>query len=744
MRRLARLCVRRRRVVLAAWVVALVGVGVIASGAGTNYASDFSLPGTQSQTAADLLKRAFPSQSGDVDQIVVRARRGTLAAPATRARVQRMLADVAALPRVASVAGPFERTGRGGAVSRDGRIGFATVAFDAQANDLPKTAIQRVVDTAHAARSPALQVELGGQAVERTEQAPPAATEAIGLAAAIVVLLITFGSLVAMGLPVLTALFGLGTGLAIVGALSNAVDMADFSPQLAAMIGLGVGIDYALFIVTRFREAYHANGGRVDEAVLTAMDTAGRAVTFAGVTVVISLLGMVLLGVSFLYGVAIAASLAVLFVLVASLTLTPALLGFLGRRVARPGRRARRRAAGAAAGGAAPPRPPQAPPRESAWARWAALVARRRWLCALAGTVILLAACAPALGLRLGHSDAGNNPSSTTTRKAYDLLAEGFGPGFNGPLTIVATLPAGRGPALLRQVRGAVARTPGIAAVAPPRIAPSGRVGTLVAYPAASPQSPAVERLVRHLRADVIPPLARGSGATVAVGGMTAVFIDIADLFAGKLPLFIGAVVLLSALLLLVVFRSLLIPLQAAVMNLLSIGAALGLVVAVFQDGWLRGLTGIEPGPIEAFLPVMLFAIVFGLSMDYEVFLVSRIREEWARSGDASAAVRDGLARTGRVVTAAATIMVLVFASFILGGERVIMMFGFGLAVAVFLDAFVIRVLLLPAVLEILGARTWRLPGWLDRRLPHMAVEGKELLDGELAGPEPAPERTPA
>ncbi len=722
MTRLARLCVRRRRVVLAAWVLALVGAGAIASGAGTNYAADFTLPGTQTQKAADLLEREFPAQSGDVDQIVLRARTGSVTDPVIRARVERMLAQVARLPRVASVAGPYERAGRA-AISRDGRIAFATLRFDGRANDLPKPAIQRVVDTARAAAGPALAVELGGQAIEQTQRAAPAATEAIGLAAVVVVLLLTFGSLVAMGLPVLTALFGLGTGLAIVGALSNVIDMADFSPQLAAMIGLGVGIDYALFIVTRFREAYRANGGDVESATVAAMDTAGRAVAFAGVTVVISLLGMVLLGVAFLYGVAVAASLAVLFVLAASLTLTPALLGFVGRRVGRPGRRARRRAATAPAEA---PHAVGAAPLPSGWARWAVFVARHRWACAFAGTLVLLVAWAPALGLRLGHSDAGNDPAGTTTRKAYDLLAEGFGPGFNGPLTVVVA-PPGRDRRLVGDVARAAAATPGAAAVAPPRISPSGRVATLAVYPAASPQSPATDALVRRLRADVLPPLARASGATVVVGGQTAAFIDIADVLAGKLPLFIGAVVLLSALLLLVVFRSLLIPVQAAAMNLLSIGAALGLVVGVFQEGWLGGLTGIEPGPIEAFLPVMLFAIVFGLSMDYEVFLVSRIREEWVRTADASGAVRDGLAKTGRVVTAAATIMVLVFSSFILGGERVIMMFGFGLAAAVFIDAFVIRVLILPAVLEILGERTWWLPGRLDRRLPHMTVEGRDV-----------------
>jgi RND superfamily putative drug exporter len=502
--------------------------------------------------------------------------------------------------------------------------------------------------------------------------------------------------------------------------------MPDFALELAGMIGLGVGIDYALFILSRFREIYRENGGDVEEAVALAMDTAGRAVLFAGATVVIALLGMFALGVSFLYGLAIAASLAVLLVLAASITLLPALLTFFGRRVGAPGRLARLFSHGRR-------RPTRS--RPGFWARWIAVIQRHPAVAATAATVLMLALAAPAIWLRLGSSDAGNDSTSFTTRRAYDLLAQGFGPGFNGPLSLVVKLPSANRAAALRDLGAAVEQTPDVAAVAPPRLSPGGDAAVISAYPVSSPQSASTTNLVEHLRDTVLPPLEARTGATVYVGGATATFIDFSSVLSSKLWLFIGVVVALSALLLLVVFRSLLIPLQAALMNLLSIGAALGVCVAIFQFGWFPG---ISPGPIEAFVPVLMFAIVFGLSMDYEVFLVSRIHEEWTLQRDASAAVRDGLIETGRVITAAAAVMVVVFASFIFGGERVIELFGVGLATAVFLDALVIRCILLPAVLELLGARAWAFPAWLDRRLPRFAIEH----DGPV--PHHAPRGRPA
>ncbi len=715
---LARFCSSHRRVVLAAWVVILIGVGGAWQSIGSHYSSNFTLGHTGAQRAADLLQGAFPSQAGDPDQIVFHTKTGTVKEGSTSAAIKTTLAKVAQLPHVTSVVSPLD-AGSGDRISKDGTIAFATVTFDEKANALPTGAIKKVMSVAQAADSPRLEVELGGQAIQQTQFSKPSSTTAIGVLAAVVVLLVSFGSFLAMGLPIVTALFGLGTGIGLVGLVSHVLDMPNFSIELGAMIGLGVGIDYALFILTRFREVYGENGGDVHDAVALAMDTAGRAVLFAGATVVIALLGMFLLGVSFLYGLAIAASLAVLLVLAASVTLLPALLAFFGRRVGSPGKLARffsRR------------RRPRRRERLGFWTRWIGVIQRHPKVAAAGAAAFMLLLASPALSLRLGSSDAGNDPTSFTTRKAYDLLAKGFGPGFNGPLSLVVKLPKANDTAVLTKLADAVGKTPDVASVNPPRLSPSGKVATIAAYPTSSPESSATSSLVKNLRNDVIPPVETATGATVYVGGPTATFIDFSSVLSAKLWLFIGIVVFLSALLLLVVFRSLLIPLQAAVMNLLSIGASLGVVVACFQYGWLPGTAS---GPIDAFVPVLMFAIVFGLSMDYEVFLVSRIHEEWTRQHDASAAVRDGLIETGRVITAAAAVMVAVFGSFIFGGERVIELFGLGLAGAVFLDALVIRCILLPAVLHLLGPKAWYFPTWLDRRLPRLALEH----DGPVPGP---------
>jgi RND superfamily putative drug exporter len=720
---LARWCSDHRRAVVALWIVAMIAILGGWQTAGSRYANNFSLGNTGSQRAADLLQKNFPVQSGDRDQIVLYAPHG-VRAPAVRARVAAMLVRVEQLPHVAQVASPYPAAARG-QVSRDGKTAFAVVNFDEKANQLPTSAIKKVITTAEAARTTGLQVELGGQAIQQTEVSAPGSLTGIGVLAAVLVLLISFGSFLAMGLPVVTALFGLGTGVGLIGLGSHVLDQANFSLELAAMIGLGVGIDYALFILTRYREIYAENGGDVRDAVLLAMDTAGRAVLFAGATVVIALLGMFALGVSFLYGLAVAAAIAVLLVLAASVTLLPALLTFFGRRVGQPGRLARlirRRPPGdgrtVGTGG-------------GFWLRWIGVIQRHPAIAATGATALMLTLAAPALWLRLGSSDAGNNPTSYTSRQAYDLLAHGFGPGFNGPLSLVVQLPHRSDTAALATLRTAVAHTPDVVAVSPPRLNPTGNVAVISAYPRSSPQSSETTALVKHLRSSVLPPVERQTQTTVYVGGATAIFIDFSGVLSAKLWLFIAVVVALSALLLAVVFRSLLIPLQAAIMNLLSIGAALGVIVAVFQFGWFPGVAG---GPIEAFLPVLMFAIVFGLSMDYEVFLVSRIHEEWTRQHDNTAAVRDGLVETGRVITAAAAVMVVVFASFILGGQRVIELFGLGLAGAVFLDALVIRCILLPAVLHLLGPRTWAFPQRLDRRLPRFALEH----DGPVPSPTPA------
>ncbi|MEA2334880.1 MAG: putative drug exporter of the superfamily [Solirubrobacteraceae bacterium] len=742
MLKLARWSTTHRKYILLGWVVLLVGVNALAQSAGTSYSNNFTLPNSDAQRASDLLQRSFPAQAGDRDTIVYKVASGSVLDPAVRSRMSAMFARVAKLPHVASVISPYAGAASGKSISADGRIAFATVVFDEKANNLPKEAAQRVVDVARAADRTGLQVELGGQAIEETQQAGFGISTAVGLLAAIIVLLLTFGSLVAMGLPIFTALFGLGTGLGAIALFTHVVNTPNFSSELAAMIGLGVGIDYALFILTRFREAYATPGptfGNARESVIQSMDTAGRAVLFAGCTVVIALLGMMLLGVDFLYGVAISASIGVLLVMLASLTLLPALLTITGARLARPSRRARRRAARAVAAGegssadlpgAAAPAAGAAgaaPSGGSRWLRWSMFVERRpRTIVAISAAVMLLIA-APATALRLGSSDASNDPSSKTTHRAYELLAQGFGEGFNGPLLVAVKIPSAHQTAGVNRLESAVAATPGVGSVAPARVNPAGDVATVTVYPRSSPQAYATTQLVERLRDRVVPRVAAQTGLKVYVGGVTAGSVDFAKTLGQKLPLFIGVVVLLSALLLMIVFRSLVIPLQAAVMNLLSIGASLGVIVAIFQWGWLGSLIGVQQGPIESFIPVMLFAIVFGLSMDYEVFLVSRIHERWAHTRENSRAVAEGLALTGRVVTAAAAIMVCVFLSFMLGEDRVIKEFGLSLASAVFLDALVVRCLLLPAVLHLIGPRTWALPGWLDRVLPRLNIEGTVL-----------------
>ena len=558
----------------------------------------------------------------------------------------------------------------------------------------------------------------------------------VGVLAALIILLLTFGSLSAAGMPLVTAGLGLITGIALIGLGTHVTSMSNVAPELAIMIGLGVGVDYALFIITRFKEN-HALHGDVERSIVEAMDTSGRAILLAGTTVIIALLGMFATGVTFLYGLAIASVLAVLCVLLASLTVVPALLGAWGNRVVRPTRRARRREARGDA------------PRESAWRRWSVVVQSRPWPLAAGALAVMLVCLIPVLGLRLDSSDAGNDPSSTSSYRAFNMLSAGFGPGFNGPLEIVAQLDNPSQQSELAALHAAVAKTPDIVAVTAPRLAPSGKVAVMEAYPGSAPQDQATTDLVNHLRGDVLPPFEKSFAGRPLVGGFTAGSIDFSHVLATKLPLFIGIVIVLSALLLFVIFRSLVIPVQAALMNLLSIGGALGVTVVVFQNGFLADALGVTKGPVEPWIPVLMFAVVFGLSMDYEVFLISRVREEWVRQRNATAAVTDGIALTGRVISAAAAIMICVFLSFMLGDQRSIKEFGFGLAVAVFLDAIVVRCVLLPAVLEILGPVTWALPDWIDRRLPRIRIEGhaadEEALDAEPTRDDPRfPDPTPS
>ena len=620
-------------------------------------------------------------------------------------------------PLVASVTDPY--AGPQPAISPDGRIGFSTLTFDGLVQELPLEQVKGVVDLALSFDSATLQVEMGGTAVQFVEQAPPPKSEILGVAIAAVVLFFTFGSLVAMAMPLVVALLSIGAGLSLVALLTHVIDVPDWAPILATLIGLGVGIDYALFVVTRFRTGLHA-GLTVEEAVVEAGATSGRAVVFAGTIVVVSFLGMFLLGVSFLHGVAVSSAVVVTFTMLAAITLLPAALGMLGPRIDRF--RLGRGISYADHAG------------EKGWARWSRTIQRRPVIGALVGLGIILAMCVPALALRLGSSDAGNDPEGRTTREAYDLLAEGFGPGFNGPFLLVADMPAGTDPAVFDPLVAELAADPGVASVTPVTVLPSGDTALITVYATSSPQDEATTDLLDRIRDDIVPVTTGGTPVAVYVGGSTAIFADFGQVLTSKLPLFFGVVVLISCVLLMMVFRSILVPIKAAVMNLLSIGAAFGIIVAVFQWGWGADLLGIKPGPIESFLPVMLFAILFGLSMDYEVFLVSRIHEEWIRTRDNTLAVTRGLANTGRVITAAALIMFVVFGSFVLGGERVIQLFGIGLAAAVLVDATVIRSLLVPSLMQLFGKANWWLPGWLDRVLPNLSVEG-----GPTAAEEPAP-----
>jgi putative drug exporter of the RND superfamily len=694
--RLAGWSYRRRWWALVAWVAVLAGVTAGSQALGSDYHNDFSLPGTESQAALDTLREQAPAQANDTVQIVLQAPGGLTAA---RPRVAAMLTEVQALPGVAGVRSPYADDA---AISADGTIGYATVTLDGRSEDVPSADVQRMIDTARAAEGDGLRVELGGDAVRGAEESEGPPAELIGLLAALVILVWMFGSLLAASLPIVIAVFAVGGSLGLVVIASHAATVADFTPYVMILVGLGVGIDYALLVFARYRGEL-LGGATREQATRTALDTAGRTVFFAGSTVIVALLGLVVLGLGSLQGVAVAVAATVLMTMLATLTLLPALLAIAGRRIQRRiERRVRRRGSGGEGAG---------------WRRWSGLVQRAPWLAAVLPAAALLALAAPALSMRLGFADAGNDPEPTTSRQAYDLLAEGFGPGFNGPLVVVVE----GGPPAVDALRQALAGAPGVAGAFP--AGPAADVSTVIVVPDTSPQAEATTELVDRLRADVLPPLERQTGGTYLVGGSTAAAVDFAGAVAARLPLFMAVVVGLSALLLMVVFRSLLIPLKAAALNLLSIGAALGVMTLVFQEGVLGGLVGVEPGPVEAFVPVMIFAIIFGLSMDYEIFLLSRMHEEWKRHGDAPAAIREGLATTGRVVTAAAAIMIVVFGAFLVSPDRMLKQFGVGLAVAVFVDAVVIRCLILPAVMQLLGRAAWWLPRPLARVLPRVALE---------------------
>jgi putative drug exporter of the RND superfamily len=702
LRRLGRFSYRRRRLVLLAWIVALAVLLTASGAASGTFENRFELPGSESQAAIDLLRSGgFGTRAGFEGQLVIHAP-GGLADPTVERTVGQLLDEITThVPRI-SVTSSYSDAGRF-QVSADGTIAFAELSIANRSDAAFADAIDQIRTRVERVNVPGLQLELGGDRF--TEQASGGG-EGAGVLAAVVILLVAFGSVLAMGLPILTALFGIGAGVAVVSLLANLVTMPSFTLQLVAMLAIGVGIDYALFIVTRYRQAL-AEGETPGEAVERAMDTAGRAVLLAGTTVVVSVLGLLVVGLDMNRALGIAAASGVAMTMLASVTLLPAALGFVGQGIDRFGLPHRRRSA----------------ERGGVWQRWSGVIQRRPAVAALGGLVILIALALPAFRMRLGFADAGNRPTTDTTRRAFDLLAKGFGPGANGPLFLAATARDEADRAFLQTLADRLSSVPGVGGATPAIYGPGGDVALIQVFPSTAPQDDATADLVHRLR-DRLPDLVGPAGPMVHVGGAPAAAIDFADFSASRLPVFIAVVLAVSFVVLMLVFRSLLVPLKAVVMNLLSIGAAYGVLVAVFQWGWGAGVLGVgEPGPVEAWAPMMLFAVVFGLSMDYEVFLLSRIREEYDRTGDNASAVARGLAETARVITAAAAVMVAVFAGFMLSSERSLQLFGLGLATAVLVDATVVRLVLVPSTMELLGDANWWLPGWLDRILPRVHVE---------------------
>ena len=731
MARLGRWCFEHRKRVVAAWLLAIAVIAGVSVAAGSSFNTNNSLPGTDSQAAATLLTQNFPAASGEGDQVVIQAVHGTTIKSApVQSAVTAALAKVAKVPGIESVASPYATNGAA-QISRDGTIAFARVTWDKPSTQVTTDDAGRLIAAAESADGPDVRISLGGQAIETSERPSIGISVVVAVAAALVILLIVFGgALLSSLLPLVTAGLALVTATSLIGLLSHAFDVASVSSELAVLIGLGVGVDYGLLIISRYRSAVK-DGLSYSDAAALAVRTSGRTVLLAGITVCIALLGQFALGVRFLYGPSLGAAIAVALTMTASLTFLPAMLGFLGPRVL--SRRERARLATGEAGTHA----------SGFWLRWARVIQAHKALAAMGALAVVVVIALPILGLRLGTSDASTDPAGSTTHQAYTTLAQGFGPGFNGPLELVAQAGTPADATAFGNLLTTAARTPGVASVTPAQTSPNGKVLLATLYPTSSPQASQTINLVDNLRNNLIPQATRGTSLTVHVGGETATNIDFSHVLTDKLPLFIAVVVILAFLLLMTVFRSLLIPLTASVMNLLAVGAALGALNAVFNWGWGSSLLRLSgTGPIDAFIPVLLFSVLFGLSMDYEVYLVSRIQEEWhhlhhtrdielgALGGRAARrnhqAVTTGQANSGEIIAAAASIMILVFGSFLLGGQRVLQEFGFGLGFAVLVDALVIRSILVPALMHLTGPANWALPGWLDRILPAVAVEATD------------------
>jgi putative drug exporter of the RND superfamily len=712
--RLADACFRHRRLVVLAWVAALVGAFTLAGAFGGEFKQDYLQPGSESQQVSNTLKDRFPQRSGDTIQVVVHSDSG-VTTPAVKDRFEAILADIADASHVVSITSPYSAAGVH-QITGDATTAYADVVLEKTADEFTPDEAAALVTPIVEAGDDTLQVEVGG-AVATKSQTVAAGSEGIGLIAAALILLITFGSVVAMGLPLITALFGLGIAMTLGEVLRRVVDVPEWAPYTAAMVGIGVGIDYALLIVTRFRGSL-ADGQDPRGATQTAIATAGRAVVFAGMTVVISMLGILLMGQPAMNGFAFTVVLAVLVVMAATVTLLPAILGFAGRNIERlhvpfVSRSVRSYDA-------------------SRWYRWSRFIQRRPWWAAIGSLAVLLALAAPFLGIRFGFPDAGNDSPTLTTRQAYDLLADGFGPGYAAPMLLTVRDPSDSNLLGSADAVGTALRSvDGVAYVSPAALNPAGDTALLTLTATTSPQDAQTQDLVQLLRDEAIPTATDGTGLTVDVGGVVPANVDTTQGVASRLPLFFGGVLLMSFVLLMMVFRSVLVPVKAVAMNLLASAGAFGVLALAVSGGRLGDLVGIpEATPVPIQLPIGIFAILFGLSMDYEVFLLSRIKEEYDRTGDNARAVADGLAKSARVITAGAAIMVTVFISFVLGHDVMAKMFGIGLAAAVLIDATLIRMVLVPATMELLGDRNWWLPSWLDRLLPRITLEGPEDLEG--------------
>ncbi len=716
---LGRGAAKHKWLVLGAWVLLAILVFGAAKAADGKTVDKFTIPGAQSQHALDLLEKDFPARSGAQGTVVYRTRTGTVNDPANTTAINASVANMQKIPHVSSAgngpAGAFTPS------TRDLGIAFTTLQYDVQATGVPKNELS-VLEHANApARQAGLDVEYGGAVIDYVNQPPVGNSDKIGLLVSIFILLIAFGSVIAMGLPIGTAIFGLGVGLAGISLLAAFTDVGTVAPTLGAMIGLGVGIDYSLFIVTRHRENV-ANGMDIIDSAGNAIATAGQAVLFAGSIVVVALCGLLLAGIPYAATLGFSAALVVAIMILAAITLLPALIGIAGRNIDRlrvPGMHPSTGTEGNEVAGQAG--------KARGFARWAHFVGRHPWPFAVACTVVMITITIPLASMRLGQTDDGTAPASSTQRKAFDLLARGFGPGINGPLLIAVSLPDPASAVVVDRLADVLPKTKGVAVpgVLPANRNTAGDVAIIAVLPNSSPDAVTTAELVSRLRNDVIPPAVAGTNAHVFVGGQTAAFIDLGNRISERLPYLIASVVALSFLVLMTAFRSLIVPLTAAVMNLLSVGAAYGVVVAVFQWGWGKDLIGLESTiPIVSVVPMMMFAILFGLSMDYQVFLLTRIREDYALTGDPHTSVVTGLANTARVITSAALIMISVFLSFVGNPEPTVKMFGIGLASAVFIDATIVRMIFVPAVMEILGKWNWWFPHWMDRVLPRIELEG--------------------